>query len=61
MDKMQTRAQEREQKRLEILRKKQEQKLAEEQAKIEEEKQRVRLYFQIILSHNNRSFIGVRN
>ena len=43
MDKMGTKAQEREHKRLEIVRKKQEQKLANETAKIEEEKQRVRL------------------
>jgi hypothetical protein len=46
MDKMGSRAQEREHKRLEIVRKKQEQKLANETAKIEEDKQRVRLQFQ---------------
>lgn len=41
MDKMETRAQERERKRREILQKKQAQKEAEEQQKIQEEKQRV--------------------
>lgn len=41
MDKMETRAQERERKRQEILRKKQEQKEAEEKAQLEEQKQKV--------------------
>jgi hypothetical protein len=49
MDKMGTKAQEREHKRLEIVRKKQEQKLANETAKIEEEKQRVRLNLNTIM------------